>query len=209
MGEDLGNRHRIGEERDEGEGGLAGGTDEWEHLVDPGQESGPPGRRGGGGVLWLGCWVFRLGTRSRGGCWERKAGTEALIGQGVVLLGPGRDQRPQRSIGSEDPMVAVPVEAGRREDLGQAIQEFESGETQGSAAGGIGLRQDVENLVGSVVDEMKAVESEGRPGTVADQTFEASAVGVCGKLCKWPWCRIRNLKGKTPWQTSTGLLRRN
>ncbi len=33
--------------------------------------------------------------------------------------------------------------------------------------------------------------------------------GVCGKLCKWPWCRFRGLKGKTPWQTSTEFQRRN
>ncbi len=50
MGEDLCDGLRIGEERDEGEGRLAGWTDEGKHLVDPGQEGGPPGGPGGGEV---------------------------------------------------------------------------------------------------------------------------------------------------------------
>ncbi len=35
-------------------------------------------------------------------------------------------------------MVTVTVDAGRREDLGEAIQELQGRETEGGAAGGIG-----------------------------------------------------------------------
>ena len=60
------------------------------------------------------------------------------VGEGVVLLGPGRDQRPQRSVGREYPVAAVRVDAGRGEDLGQAVQELQGRETQGGAAGEVG-----------------------------------------------------------------------
>jgi hypothetical protein len=54
VGEDSVDGLRVGEECDEGEGSLAGWTDEGKHLVDPGQEGGPFGEPGGGGVGWLG-----------------------------------------------------------------------------------------------------------------------------------------------------------
>jgi hypothetical protein len=61
-----------------------------------------------------------------------------MSGQGVVLSGLGRDQRPQGSIGSEDTVVAVAVDAGWRKDRGEPVEELESRETQGSAAGAVG-----------------------------------------------------------------------
>ena len=45
--------------------------------------------------------------------------TESLSGAGVVLLGPSRDQRSQRSIGGEDAMVAVPVDSGWGKERGE------------------------------------------------------------------------------------------
>jgi hypothetical protein len=48
----VGNRLGIGEERDKGEGGLAGWADEGEHLVDPSQEAGPFGWARKGGIGW-------------------------------------------------------------------------------------------------------------------------------------------------------------
>jgi len=65
----------------------------------------------------------------------------------------------------------------RGEDLGQAVEELESGEAQGGAACQVGLGQEIENLVGTTADQVKTVESERGPGTVADQPFEAFAVG--------------------------------
>ena len=57
------------------------------------------------------------------------------------------------------------MDAGRREDLGQAVQELQSGEAQGGTAGGIGLGEPVEDLVGAAADEVEAFESEGWPGS--------------------------------------------
>ena len=62
-------------------------------------------------------------------------------------------------------MVAVAVNAGWGEDLGESVQELESGETKGGAAGEVGPREEVEDLVGAAADEVEAVEGERRPGT--------------------------------------------
>jgi hypothetical protein len=103
------------------------------------------------------------GSVGRGGCWERETWTGELSGEGVVLLGPGRDQGPQRSVRGENAVVAVTVDAGRGEDLGQAVQELQGGETQGGAAGEVGPWQEVEDLVGASPDQVESVEGEGRP----------------------------------------------
>jgi hypothetical protein len=100
-----------------------------------------------------------------------------LGGQGVILLGPGGDQRPQGSIGGKDAVVAVSVDAGWREYLGQAVQKLQGREAQGGAAGGIGLGEQVEDLVGASADQMEAFESEGRPGAIPKEPFQALAVG--------------------------------
>jgi len=50
------------------------------------------------------------------------------------------------------------MDAGWGKDRGQAIQELQGGEAQGGAAGGVRLGQDVEDLVGTTVDEMEPVE---------------------------------------------------
>jgi hypothetical protein len=74
-------------------------------------------------------------------------------------------------------MVAVAMDPGRRKDRGQAVQELESGEAQGGTAGGIGFRQEVEDLVRPAADEVEAFESEGRPGAIPKEPFQALAVG--------------------------------
>ena len=74
-------------------------------------------------------------------------------------------------------MVSVSVDAGWREDRGQAIQKLQGRETQGGPTGRVWFRQYVEDLVGAAVDEMEAVEGEGRPSTIADQPFQSVAVG--------------------------------
>jgi hypothetical protein len=75
-------------------------------------------------------------------------------------------------------VVTVTVDAGRREDLGQPIEELQGRETQGGPACGIGLGEDVEDLVRVAADKMQSVECKRRPGTVADQPLQSFA--VCG-----------------------------
>jgi hypothetical protein len=61
--------------------------------------------------------------------------------------GSGGVIRPQGSIGSKDTVVTVAMDAGWRKDLGEPVQKLESREAQGSAAGQIGLREEVKDLV--------------------------------------------------------------
>ena len=67
MGQDLCDGLRLGEERDECEGCLAGWADEGEDLIDPGQQSGPLGWTGGGCIRCLPCGPLWLGRWDRGG----------------------------------------------------------------------------------------------------------------------------------------------
>jgi hypothetical protein len=71
----------------------------------------------------------------------------------------------------------MPVDAGRRKDRGQAVQELQGGETKRAATGGIGLGKQVENLVRAAADQMEPFESEGRPGTIPNQPFQPLPVG--------------------------------
>ena len=67
--------------------------------------------------------------------------------------------------------------SGWGEDLGQAVQELEGRQAERGAAPGIGSRQEIEDLVGAVVDEMKSVEGEGGPRTITNEPPESGAVG--------------------------------
>jgi hypothetical protein len=74
-------------------------------------------------------------------------------------------------------VVTVTVDAGRREDHGQAVEELEGGEAESGTTGRVCLGQDVENLVRAAVDQMEPFECKGGPGTVADQPFQSLPVG--------------------------------
>ena len=104
-------------------------------------------------------------------------GDEGLDGGGVVLPGPGGDEGLQGCIGCEDAVVAVAVNVGRREEVCETVQELQRRESEGGAARGIGFGQDVEDLIGSVADEVQPFEGEGRLGAVADEALEGVAVG--------------------------------
>jgi hypothetical protein len=124
-------------------GPLAGWRGEGEHFVDPSQEGGPPGGLGGGGIRCLPVCLLWLGRRDLGGGWGESIETGDLSGQGVVLLGPCGDQRSQGSIGGEDTVVLVVVDAGRGEDGGEPVQKLESRETQRGSAGQVGFWETV------------------------------------------------------------------
>jgi hypothetical protein len=104
-------------------------------------------------------------------------GTGELSGEVVFFLGPSRDERPQGSVGGEDAVVTVAVDAGWREDLGESVQELESRETEGGAAGEVGPWEQVEDLVGAAADQVEAVEGKRRPGTVANEALQSGPVG--------------------------------
>jgi hypothetical protein len=125
VGEDLGDGLGLGEERDEGERRLTGGTDQREDFIDPSEKSGPPGGPGGGGIGCVPFYPLWLESRGRGFCRERKRGTGSLGGQGVILPGPFGDEGSQGRIGGKDPVVSVTMDAGWGKDRGQAIQDTE------------------------------------------------------------------------------------
>jgi hypothetical protein len=125
VGEDLGDGVGVGKECNERERRLTGGADEGKDFKDPSQEGGPSGGARGACVRWLAwgfLWTGRRGRRSQG---KFGIGVREVSGEGIVLPGPGRDQRSQRSVGGEDPMVPVAMDAGWGEDRGEAIQEPE------------------------------------------------------------------------------------
>ena len=57
------------------------------------------------------------------------------------------------------------------------VQELESREPEGGTARGIGPREQIEDLVGAVADQVETVEGERGPGAIPDEPFEASSVG--------------------------------
>jgi hypothetical protein len=173
----LGWVHSEGRQRDGRERRLTGRAEQGKHLIDPCQEGGPRGGTRGGCVRWLAwrlLWPGRRGRRSQG-----KLGIRAreLSGEGIILLGPFGDEGPQGRVGGEDAVVAVAVEPGWRKDLGEGIEELESRETQRGAAGGIGFRQDVENLVRAAADQAEPFESKRWSGTIPNQPFQPLPVG--------------------------------
>ena len=74
-------------------------------------------------------------------------------------------------------MVAVAVDAGWREDRGQPVEELQGREPEGGTAGGIGPREEVEDLVGAAADEVEAIEGKRWPRTIPDEAFESGPVG--------------------------------
>ena len=84
-------------------------------------------------------------VRSRltcGGC--RGLGDGSLVGKNICPssrvfgLCPGSDKGPQGGIGSKGPMVAVLVNAWRRKDGGEAVEELEGREAERRATGRVG-----------------------------------------------------------------------
>ena len=67
VGEDMSNWLGIRQERDERERFLAGGADQREDFIDPGQEGGPPGGLGRVGIRCLPVRPLWLGRRDLGG----------------------------------------------------------------------------------------------------------------------------------------------
>ncbi len=80
--------------------------------------------------------------------------------------------------------------------MARPVQELQGGEAQGGTAGGVGFRQEVEDLVGAAVDQVEPFEGKGRPRTIADR----AARGPPGR---WPYlagrrARARGLPSREP-----------
>lgn len=74
-------------------------------------------------------------------------------------------------------MIAVPVDAGRRDESGQPIQELERGEPEHGAPVGRGPGQAIADLtLGLPVAPLEPLERERRPGAVAEQSLESGPV---------------------------------
>jgi hypothetical protein len=69
------------------------------------------------------------------------------------------------------------MDSGRGKDGGETIQELESREAQRGPTGGIGFRQDVENLVRAIADQVEPFESKRWSGTIPNQPFQPLPVG--------------------------------
>ncbi len=74
-------------------------------------------------------------------------------------------------------MVAVAVNARGREQGGEPVEEIERGEPDHGAAVGCGPRQVIDDLaLGLSIPPFEPLQSEGWPGTVAEQPLEAGPV---------------------------------
>ena len=76
-------------------------------------------------------------------------------------------------------MIAVAVDSGWREDLGQPIQELEGGEAERGTAGQIGPPEEVQDLVKAADDEVEAVEG-GSGGAPSCGSCAGGAPGARG-----------------------------
>ena len=54
--------------------------------------------------------------------------------------------------------------ADMSKEVGETVEELQRRESEGCVGRGIGFGQDVEDLIGSVADEVESLEGEGRPG---------------------------------------------
>ena len=174
----------IGEEGEDAHGGAALGAAEGEDLIDAGQKLGPAGAgggayEGGGGVVVnVG---RRLLVRDIGGLYVQPHAFE------------GYDVGTEPRVGSQDAVVAVSVDARRRDQAREGVQEFERREGEEGAAvrGGTGRLVDyptdpgVVGPASGVALDPQAVEGEGRPGTVAVPV----GLGASGVIARPRRCR--------------------
>jgi hypothetical protein len=121
VAEDGAHGFGVGEEGEDAHVRSAVGAAEGEDLVDTGEEAGPAGAggvvgEGGDGVLLEVCdWLV---TRSSGRVifWFGPVG---------VVATEGDDPAPEPCVGSEDAMVAVAVDPGRRDQAREGFEKLE------------------------------------------------------------------------------------
>ncbi len=121
VAEDAGHGEGIGQEGEDAHLATAVGADEREDLVDSSEKPGPTGAGGAPGR------GRRVGVGSSGQSWGVRDDSAQ-----------GSDTFAQTGVGSEDAMVAVPVDAGRWDQPGQRGQEVERREDEQRAPVGRG-----------------------------------------------------------------------
>jgi hypothetical protein len=108
------------------------------------------------------------------------------------LASPGGDEAAQSGIGGEDAVVALAVDAGRRDEAGEGVEKFEGREREDGAPIGGGPGQAVDHTANVTVTvggvavvgrrggglDGEAFEGEGRAGAVAQQSLAAGAVAA-------------------------------
>jgi len=113
--------------------------------------------------------------------------------QFAVVTTHGDDVQAEARVGREDAMIAVAMDAGRRDEAAEGRKKFQGGEDEDGATIGGGPRRVVEDLADGghcggpggrvplsvaldakgVALDAKALEGEGRPGAVSEQPLLA------------------------------------
>jgi hypothetical protein len=100
------------------------------------------------------------------------------------VLGPTEDHdvRPQPGVRSQNPVVAVTMDARRRDELGESVKEFEGREQQLGATMDVGFGEAVEKAAlgrregGGGFEGVQPLERERRARTISDEALDARTV---------------------------------
>jgi len=175
VNEDGGDNRWVGEKGEDVHGAAAGGAEERQDLIDPGEEHGPADARRAGGA--------RKFVQSAGG--ERDWLGGLGVGETRRLSrnsADGDDRGAQTGMGRQDTVVAVAVHAGRRHEGNEALQELEGREDDLGASVGGGFGKPIQKARvgrgkgGDAGESMESLEREGWPGAVTEEALEAGAV---------------------------------
>jgi hypothetical protein len=160
--------------------GAAVGAGEGGHLVDAGDEPGPAGAFGGG---------QRAGWRG----YHVRSGRCGILDDRVLRIRrsvgrEGDDPLSQACVGGEDAVIAVAMDAGRRDEAAERLEEVEGREAEEIGTAGKRPSRPVEDAgdgdvplplrVGSDPFDLEALQGERGPRTIAQQPFPAGTVGA-------------------------------
>ena len=169
VGEDGTNGNGISDEGDDTHGSPARRAHEREDLIDAGNEGGPSR---GGAAAWSGS-VRRTphGLSVELSCGRLLCGT---------LLTPEPDDLiPELGIGSQHPVIAVAMNAGRVNKQSEPLEELQRSERESRGAIRCGMWETIDDALASrrtVPGSLEPFEGERRTGTVAQESFEPSTV---------------------------------
>jgi len=183
-------RPGLGDERDQADVAAARRAQEWKLLPDPGHEFRPrnPGSVVGAGLFMSVAAAFRGMSAFR-----------VPAGRGIPLLADvadrqRRDSFPEPVIRCKHPVVAMPMLARQRDEIGEPVQELERRKFHDPAGsrprglslsagpdpgGGLVTREPIADASDAAVraaDHGQPVQCKGRPGAVPQEVFETLKV---------------------------------